>query len=219
MQEWVVQRIGCRSIRRQTRVCRAPCHTRKVTDLSNSHNVHGGERSSVESARPMIRFTDVGARSRAALIAGTVSAGHDTVVPTQGCIIWCPDGQSCSPVITGTVASVWDGAANEAWPPLIDVDIEPVTGIDIGVTECINRTPNTVSAISKAAVGAVPRRPCRFTECMRPMIPTYTPWGYACLVAFGRRSISSCLRGVESEICCAVVVVVDEHHAAMFPVE
>ena len=50
----------------------------------------------------MIRFTDVGARSRAALIAGTVSAGHDTVVPTQGCIIWYPDGQSCSPVITGT---------------------------------------------------------------------------------------------------------------------
>ena len=114
----------------------------------------------------MIRFTDVGARSRAALIAGTVSAGHDTVVPTQGCIIWCPDGQSCSPVITGTVASVWDGAANEAWPPLIDVDIEPVTGIDIGVTECINSTPSTVNAISNPVAGAVPRRARRTTGFM-----------------------------------------------------
>ncbi|BBE48904.1 hypothetical protein RE2895_58350 [Rhodococcus erythropolis] len=125
----------------------------------------------------MIRFTDVGTRSMAALAAGTVSAGHDAVVPTQGCIIWCADGQPCSPVITETTASVWDGAAAEAWPSLIDVDIEPVTDLDIGVTECINRTPNTVSAISKQTVGAVPRRPRRLTECMPPTIPRDTPWG------------------------------------------
>ncbi len=162
----------------------------------------------------------------AAFTAGYVSAGHEVVVPTQGCIIWCADGQSCSPAITGTAASVWDGAAIEAWPPHIEAwpsviaaDIEPVTDIDIGVTECINRTPNTVSAISKAAVGAVPRRPRRLTERTRPMILGYTPWGYTRLFAFGRRSVSSCLRGVESEICCVVVVVVDQRHGAVFAVE
>ena len=173
------------SIRRWTWIHRAPCHTRKVTDLSNSHNVHGGARPHAESVRPTIRLSSVGTGSMAALVAGTVSAGHEAVVPTQGCIIWCADGQSCSPVITGTDTelAMWDGAAIEAWPPLIDMDIEPVTGIDIGDTECINRTPNTVSAISKPTIGAGPRRPRRLTECMPSTIPRDTPWGYIRLCA------------------------------------
>ncbi len=125
----------------------------------------------------MIRFTDVGTRSMAALAAGPVRAGPAAVVPAHGWLLWGSARQPCSPVITETTASVWDGAAAEAWPSLIDVDIEPVTDLDIGVTECINRTPNTVSAISKQTVGAVPRRPRRLTECMPPTIPRDTPWG------------------------------------------
>ena len=46
-----------------------------------------------------------------------------------------------------------------------------------GVTEGINSTPNTVSAFSKPASGAVPRRPCRSADCMSPTIPMSTPWG------------------------------------------
>ncbi|WP_179277884.1 hypothetical protein [Rhodococcus sp. 14-2470-1a] len=105
---------------------------------------------------PTIRFTDVGTRSTAVLSAGTVSAGHDAGVPTHGCIIWCADGQSCSPAITGidTESSMRDGAAIEAWPPLIDRDIED---IDIEETECISSTPNTTVAISKPVTEAVPR--------------------------------------------------------------
>gem|GEM_PF-2562919 len=68
-------------------IYRAPCHTRKVTDLSNSHRVHGGARPRVDSVRPPIPDAVVGAKSMSTLNAGTVSAGHDTVVPTQGCII------------------------------------------------------------------------------------------------------------------------------------
>lgn len=164
---------GGKSTRRQTHVFRAPCHTRKVTDLSNSHNVHGGARSRMKPARPTFRCTDVGVRSIAVLVAGTVSAGHDAVVPTQGCIIRCPEGQSCSPAITGidTELFTWDGPAIEAWPPLIDVDI------DIGVTECIDSTPKTVKTISKPAAEVGPRRRCGFAECMPPTIQEVPPRG------------------------------------------
>lgn len=50
------------------------------------------------------------------------------------------------------------------------MDIEAV-----GVTECINSTPNTVNAISTPVAEAVPHRPRRIAECMTSTIARHTP--------------------------------------------
>lgn len=75
------------SIRRWSCVHRAACHTRKVTDLSNSHRVHAGARSDMEWTRPPIPSSGMTEWTPSTLVAGTDSAAHDTVLPTHGCII------------------------------------------------------------------------------------------------------------------------------------
>lgn len=74
-------------IRRWSCIHRAPCHTRKVTDLSSSQRVHGGARSETESVRPRIPSSDIGEWTQPTLADGTDSAAHDTVAPAHGCII------------------------------------------------------------------------------------------------------------------------------------
>lgn len=153
-------------IRRWVCFHRAPCHTRKVTDLSNSHRVHGGARSEMASVRPPIPASDKNESTTSTLVEGTDRVGHDTVVPAHGCIIWCADGQSGLAAATSMGSSWWDTDAMAVWW---------LPGDITGVTECISNTPRTVSTISNPVAEAKPGRLRRITDSMSPTIARHTP--------------------------------------------
>ena len=80
------------------------------------------------------------------------------------------------PNATGTALSTADVGDIEAWPPLIDEGIGPAIGV-VGVTECINSTPNIVSTISNPVAEAAPRRRHRTCNRMLSTVSDIPPGG------------------------------------------